>query len=304
MALFSKPTARALAIIDLLMANPHQSFGLTDITRRLNLNKATCHAILTTMSTYGFLVQDSKSKAYRLGPSIAAAGHAAFAQFPVLEYARPELEKLTSELGMGCGAIGRSGSHIVLLAHYRTSAPFESPFQMGLRLPNIAPLGACFIAWSPANQLQQWLDRSHNSRGEYHEKFDQSLRISVIAIHSRGFEVTLKTSAEATLGKSLAVLNENWSLDTLEKATNTYQQTLCDEPYHLDRIDPKRSYDVCNISVPVFGYSRTPELTFTVGSITQALTGAEILDIAERLKEASLRVTKAARETTPGVRMQ
>ena len=29
MALFSQPTARALAILDLLMANPHQAFGLT-----------------------------------------------------------------------------------------------------------------------------------------------------------------------------------------------------------------------------------------------------------------------------------
>ncbi|MCB1845390.1 MAG: hypothetical protein KDI09_20650, partial [Halioglobus sp.] len=27
------------------MANPHQAFGLTEMTRRLNLNKATCHAI-------------------------------------------------------------------------------------------------------------------------------------------------------------------------------------------------------------------------------------------------------------------
>ena len=38
MALFSQPTARALAILDLLMANPHQAFGLTEMTRRLNLH--------------------------------------------------------------------------------------------------------------------------------------------------------------------------------------------------------------------------------------------------------------------------
>ena len=67
MALFSQPTARALAILDLLMANPNQAFGLTEMTRRLNLNKATCHAILTTMSSYGYLVQHPKTRAYRLG---------------------------------------------------------------------------------------------------------------------------------------------------------------------------------------------------------------------------------------------
>lgn len=301
MALFSKPTARALAIIDLLMANPHQAFGLTEMTRRLNLNKATCHAILTTMSTYAFLVQDPKTKAYRLGPSMVAAGRAAFAQFPVLEYARPELEKLTAELNMGVGAVGCTSSHLVLLAHYRASAPFESPFQMGLRLPNIAPLGSCFIAWSPAQQLQQWLDKGHESQSNYNEKFDRQLRISVIGINARGYEVTLKTSAEATLGKSLAALNQNWNLETLEKSTHIYQQTLCKEPYHLDRIEPKAHYDVCNISVPVFGYGRIPELVFTVGSIQSPLTGAEIEDIAQQLKQASLRVTQAARNSVPGL---
>lgn len=301
MALFSKPTARALSILDLLMANPNQSFGLTEMTRKLNLNKATCHAILSTMSTYGFLIQDSKSKCYRLGPSIVAAGHAAFSQFPVLEYARPELEKLTHELGMGCSAVGRTNSHLVLLAHYKAPAPIESPFQMGLRLPNIAPLGTCFIAWSPAKELQQWLSQAHESIGSYNEKLDQSLRISVIGVNTRGFEVTLNTAAENTLIDGLFELHEAWDMDKLEAITNSYQQALCNNHYHLDKIDPNATYSVSNISVPVFGYSPNPELVFTVGSIQQDLTGAQIEDIAKRLKEASLRVTRSARNTSPSL---
>lgn len=304
MPLFSKPTARALSILDLLMANPYQSFGLTDMTRKLNLNKATCHAILTTMSNYGFLVQDPKSKAYRLGPSIVAAGHSAFAQFPVLEYARPELEALTAELGMGCGAIGRTNRHIVLLAHYKAPAPFDSPFQTGLRLPNIAPLGTCFIAWSPAKQLQEWLTQAHESQGGYSEKLDQALRISVIGVNARGYEVTLKTKAEEILTSQIAQLNEDWNLDTLERFTAEYQQTLCKERYHLDRLDPKATYSVCNISVPIFGYNQHPDLSFTVGSIHRDLRGSEIEHIAEQLKEASVRVTKAAYNSGPKVQLQ
>ncbi len=150
MALFSQPTARALAILDLLMANPNQAFGLTEMTRRLNLNKATCHAILTTMANYGFLVQHPKTKAYRLGPSIIAAGNAAFAQFPVLEYARPELEGLQNDLDLGFAVTGRSKLHMVLLAMYGHASPLLASFQLGLRLPNTAPVAACFTAFSPA----------------------------------------------------------------------------------------------------------------------------------------------------------
>ena len=294
MALFSQPTARALAILDLLMANPQQAFGLTEMTRRLNLNKATCHAILTTMANYGFLVQHPKTKAYRLGPSIIAAGNAAFAQFPVLEYARPELESLQSDLDIGFAVTARSKLHLVLLALYGRATPLIDSFQLGLRLPNTAPVAACFTAFSPAKQIEKWLTRANESRGEYNEKLDQKLRVSVIGIRARGFEVTLKTRAEEELTRELARIHESWSLSELEDAANAYQRDLCDEQYHLDRIDPKTRYHVSTISVPVFVYREVPVMCFVAGSFDNPITGAQIEEIAERMKASAERVTRLA----------
>ena len=294
MALFSQPTARALAILDLLMANPQQAFGLTEMTRRLNLNKATCHAILTTMANYGFLVQHPKTKAYRLGPSIIAAGNAAFAQFPVLEYARPELESLQSDLDIGFAVTARSKLHLVLLALYGSATPLIDSFQLGLRLPNTAPLAACFTAFSPAKQLEDWLTRAHESRGGYNEKLDQKLRVSVIGIRARGFEVALKTRAEEELTQELTRIHESWSLSELEEAANNYQRDLCDEQYHLDRIDPKARYQVSTISVPVFVYKEVPVMCFVAGSFDSPVTGAQIEEIADRMKASAERVTRLA----------
>jgi DNA-binding IclR family transcriptional regulator len=294
-ALFSQPTARALAILDLLMANPHQAFGLTEMTRRLNLNKATCHAILTTMSTYGFLVQHPKTKAYRLGPSIIAAGNAAFAQFPVLEYSRPALEALEDELEIGFAVTGRSKAHVVLLALYGTASALIDNFQLGLRLPNVAPIGACFTAWSPAKHLEAWLTAAHDARGEYNEKLDQRLRMSVIGIRARGFEIILKTQAEAELHKNLMTLQNAWSLKDLEEITRNYQLSLCDEYVHLDRIDPRASYNVSTINVPVFAYKQMPALCFAAGSFHKPTTGAEIERIASRMQVAAEDVTQIAR---------
>jgi DNA-binding IclR family transcriptional regulator len=293
-ALFSQPTARALAILDLLMANPNQAFGLTEMTRRLNLNKATCHAILTTMANYGFLVQHPKTKAYRLGPSIIAAGNAAFAQFPVLEYARPELENLKNDLGIGFAVTGRSKLHMVLLAMYGTATGLIDAFQLGLRLPNTAPVAACFTAFSPAKNLEEWLTRAHESRGEYNERLDQKLRVSLIAIRARGFEVTLKTRAEAELHKELGRIHHSWSLTELEDATNRYQRDLCEEHYHLDRIDPKARYEVATISVPIFAYRDVPIMCFVAGSFETPVTGAQIEEIAARMIDSANKITALA----------
>lgn len=296
MALFSQPTARALAILDLLMANPHQAFGLTEMTRRLNLNKATCHAILTTMANYGFLVQHPKTKAYRLGPSIIAAGNAAFAQFPVLEYARPELEGLQQDLDVGFAVTGRSKQHMVLLALYGRASPLIDSFQLGLRLPNTAPVAACFTAFSPAKHLEAWLTRAHEARGEYNEKLDQRLRVSVISIRARGYEVTLKTKAEAELTRELSRIHNSWSLTELEEAANKYQHDLCDEYYHLDRIDPKARYEIATIAVPVFVDNKLPVMCFVAGSFGKSVTGAQVEEMAARIKESADRVTALAQQ--------
>ncbi len=276
------------------MANPHQAFGLTEMTRRLNLNKATCHAILTTMANYGFLVQHPKTKAYRLGPSIIAAGNAAFAQFPVLEYARPELEGLQNDLAVGFAVTARSKLHQVLLALYGRATPLIDSFQLGLRLPNTAPIAACFTAFSPAKQLEAWLTRAHESRGGYNERLDQKLRVSVIAIRARGYEVTLKTRAEEKLTAELSRIHQSWSLTELEDATNAYQHDICDEHFHLDRIDPKARYSVSTISVPVFVYRDVPVMCFVAGSMDKPITGAQIEHIAARMKESADRVTALA----------
>jgi DNA-binding IclR family transcriptional regulator len=294
LALFSQPTARALAILDLLMANPTQSFGLTEMTRRLNLNKATCHAILTTMANYGFLVQHPKTKAYRLGPSIIAAGNAAFAQFPVLEYARPELEGLQSDLKIGFGVTGRSKLHMVLLALYGHAQGLIDSFQLGLRLPNTAPVAACFTAFSPAKELEAWLARAHESRGGYDEKLDQKLRVALIAIRARGYEVTLKTRAEVELTRELGRIHNSWSLTELEEVANKYQRDLCDEYYHLDRIDPKARYEISTISVPVFVFRDVPILCFVAGSFDKPITGTQVEEIATRMQESADRVTRLA----------
>lgn len=294
MALFSQPTARALAILDLLMANPTQAFGLTEMTRRLNLNKATCHAILTTMANYGFLVQHPKTKAYRLGPSIIAAGNAAFAQFPVLEYARPELEALQNELAVGFAVTGRSKLHQVLLAMYGNATPLLDSFQLGLRLPNTAPVAACFASFSPARELEAWLSRAHEARGGYDEKLDQKLRVAAIGIRARGYEITLKTRAEEKLTAELNRIHNAWSLDALEAAANQFQYDLCDEFYHLDRVDPKGRYEVSTISVPVFVLKEIPVMCFVAGSIHRPISGAQIEEIAARMQQSADRVTRLA----------
>ena len=123
--------------------------------------------------------------------------------------------------------------------------------------------------------------------------------MAAIGIRARGYEVTLRTKAETRLTAELNRIHDAWSLAALEAAANQFQYDLCDEFYQLDRIDPKTHYEVSTISVPIFAYREVPVLCFVAGSLDEAITGAQISEIAARMKESADRVTRlaAGRET-------
>ena len=98
----------------------------------------------------------------------------------------------------------------------------------------------------------------------------------------------------AELTRELGRIHNSWSLTELEEAANKYQHDLCDEYFHLDRIDPKARYEVSTISVPIFAYKEVPVLCFVAGSFDKSLSGSQIDDIATRMKESADRVTRLA----------
>src|SRR5215212_2340708 len=100
----SPPTARALAVLDLLVASPEREFKLAEIVAALGINKATCHAIVTTMVERGYLVRSPGSKAFMLGSAVILAGHAAERDNPAVHAARTVVPALARELDVECVA--------------------------------------------------------------------------------------------------------------------------------------------------------------------------------------------------------
>ncbi|MEY2446237.1 MAG: hypothetical protein QOE00_2817, partial [Ilumatobacteraceae bacterium] len=87
----SPPTERVVSILDFLAKHPHDSFGLSELARRLALSKPTCLGILTTLMESDYLIRDAGDKTYRLGPRLISLGHTAQESMRVNPTAREEL---------------------------------------------------------------------------------------------------------------------------------------------------------------------------------------------------------------------
>ena len=87
----SPQTERVTAIFDLFVQTNGVGLTLSDISKRLGVNRASCLHALAALSTAGYLIRDPADKRYYLGPALAVAGRVAEEQFPALIEARANI---------------------------------------------------------------------------------------------------------------------------------------------------------------------------------------------------------------------
>ncbi|MDQ1374283.1 MAG: hypothetical protein QOJ09_1621, partial [Actinomycetota bacterium] len=85
---------RAIGVLDFLAAHPGEGFTLSELARRLDLNKATAHALLATLTDAGYLLRHPTRLTFQLGPALIALGASAQGQFEAADFAREEMRAL------------------------------------------------------------------------------------------------------------------------------------------------------------------------------------------------------------------
>jgi DNA-binding IclR family transcriptional regulator len=177
---------RAVKVLDFLAAHPAERFGVSELARRLEISKATCHAVVSSLSEAGYLLRHPGQLTYSLGPGVIALGAAAQARFGALDVARDELPELADELGVECIVSAAVGHEIVLLARAGPQTALGLAASVGQRVPLAPPLGAVFLAWSPAEVVEDWLQRS-GSKGAQRDRHQAALA----EVRRRGYAATV-----------------------------------------------------------------------------------------------------------------
>jgi DNA-binding IclR family transcriptional regulator len=93
----SPGVCRMVAILNFLADHPRQRFSATDIVRALNMSRATCHVLLSSLVEAGFLCRTT-DKTYVLGGALARVGRIAASGLSELQVAGPEMRALADKL--------------------------------------------------------------------------------------------------------------------------------------------------------------------------------------------------------------
>ncbi len=154
-ALASPPTARAVAVVELLVGSEHP-LRISEITQRLGLNRSTCTAILDTLVQLRW-VECTGGRAYRVGPGLIPVANAVRGRLPVLHEADPLMRSMVHQLGIEAVTLSRLDNGFLTLVETVHRNP-DFDVRPSFRLPVYPPFGAAVTAFATDGERERWLE--------------------------------------------------------------------------------------------------------------------------------------------------
>jgi DNA-binding IclR family transcriptional regulator len=255
--------------MQLLGSQPARAFSLAEITRELNISRATGHAILATLATHHWVVRDATA-AYSCGPGIASlakpAGNRMFHGI---------LQELSEYSATQVFLARRDASNIVVV-----DSAGESPSGMridrGLRMPLVAPFGRDYIAWSPAPARRAWLE------GIGKPSIALSRRITAVLgeIRKRGYAIERLSREYVQVYTALRALGGDGEPDAITARLARAFADLTVIDVLRAELAESSTHRIATISAPI---------TDEDGVVTMSISAAPFTDVAaatvERLGE-------------------
>ncbi|MCR9093104.1 MAG: hypothetical protein NXI30_02695 [bacterium] len=206
-----------------------------------------------------------------------AAGAAAASRIPLVDRAREAMRALGDELGLPSSLLVRGGNAFVFVDRHALPDPLAETIHVGFRLPLQAPLGASLMAWSSRKDFDAWASGLGGIVAR------RGIEKSIAAIRERGFEVTLRTTAEARLFEELRELRLRVNRPDVGDVSARIVPLFRKETYLLDEIDRDATYSVSCITAPIHGAAPHPGIAIALGGPSLDLRGREIEEIGARL---------------------
>ncbi|HEX7094963.1 MAG TPA: helix-turn-helix domain-containing protein [Acidimicrobiales bacterium] len=286
----SPPTDRVVRVLDLLGNHPGEPMSFTDIARRLELSRATCHAVLTSLTDAGYVLRND-DKTFLLGPSLIALGRSAERSYPHFPAVRSIIAELAAETNRSCVLTAVNGAVLTVLG-YEGKPPQGEHSAAGNRIPFAAPFGVAHAAWATEDAVRQWVDRGAEIGAGRFEQTDQLLT----EVRKRGFSVSPLERERRQLWELFELVQKGLLSDDLRQLIARSTGPIGHD-YLWEEIN-RPTVPVSSISTPVFSAPGRTTFVIHLEVLDNALPRAELRRLAGRLVATAQRCSEQIAELT------
>jgi DNA-binding IclR family transcriptional regulator len=259
--------------------------SFSDIARGVNISKATCHALLLSLSDAGYVIRLADSRAYVLGPALIGVARAAEQSFPLVPAVRDVLVDLVASTGKACAVTTVVGDSIVFV-DYEGEPTGADYLRRGSQVPLVAPMGVLHVAWSSPARLERWLTSDEGSSGVPRAELESLLT----EVRARGYTVTPRDAAREQLRHLLALVKQDALSDELHSLIDRSRGPVARD-YLLAEMTGRR-VPVNTVASPVFAEPGRVAFVMHLQVLEDAVAPTTVKRLAAAVANAAQRATR------------
>ncbi|GAH29277.1 unnamed protein product [marine sediment metagenome] len=144
---------RALQVLELFSLEKPE-WGITEISKALNIYKSNVHNVLTTLAEKGFVVKDSNTNKYKLGIKFFELGSIVIKNMDLRKIAHPYIEELSKEFNetVHLGVLDKG--RVVSIEGEESDKSLCSHIEIGKRTPlHCTAIGKAIMAYLSENEI-------------------------------------------------------------------------------------------------------------------------------------------------------
>jgi IclR family KDG regulon transcriptional repressor len=142
-----KSVEKAFHIIE-LMAQEKRFIGVTEISKKLNINKSTVHAILNTLIKKGYFEQEPETGKYKLGIAFAVIANSALDSIDIRNKAKPIIRKLSEQVNETVHMVILRQGRVVYIEKQESLQSMRIHTEIGKSQPcHCTGVGKVMLAW-------------------------------------------------------------------------------------------------------------------------------------------------------------
>jgi DNA-binding IclR family transcriptional regulator len=165
--------------------------GVSELSRALNLKKATTHRLLASLRRRDIVAQDPLTRRYHLGMRLWQLGMLALNQVDWIDRARPYLRQLRDETGETTHLAILDEGQVLYIDKVESEHSLRMPSQVGRRLPaHCTGVGKALLAYLTPSALAEVIERHGLASFTPATITERHLLVSELAaVRERGYAV-------------------------------------------------------------------------------------------------------------------
>ena len=184
-----KSVDRALDLMEAL-SRSGGNLTLSELSARTGLNTSTCHHLVATMMTRGYIGQNPRTKEYALGNKIFELSDARVRQFDFVDVAMPALRHLNRETGEAVHLAIIQARELVTVGKLDSlhAVKVDSGFAGKTNAAHATASGKAILAWLPESEQSAIVDAKGMEAFTEHTVTDlEILRGELVLVRRHGY---------------------------------------------------------------------------------------------------------------------